>query len=304
MDDRTPTAESLRPAPPAPRQGAAKPVSGESVRPGSGLRITDAQIHMWRDGKPSTHQRQLPFPPELLLQEMDQAGVSSAVLVPPSWDPNGNAPSNALAAQHPDKFRVMGRLELDKPHARDAIANLAATPHMLGFRIMFTTPERREWLKDGKADWLWRDAEKAKVPLMVHVPSDLDTLHHIAQRHPGLRLVVDHLGVPPNHPGTNASMNHIPSLVKLAGLHNVAVKATGVAGYSREAYPYRNLHEPLHRVFDAFGPARMFWGADLTRMSCSYSQCISLFTEELPWLSGTDQKLVMGEGVCNWLGWR
>jgi hypothetical protein len=39
-------------------------------------------------------------------------------------------------------------------------------------------------------------------------------------------------------------------------------------------------------------------------MHCSYRQCITLFTEELPWLSESDKKLVMGEGVRNWLGWR
>jgi len=268
------------------------------------MQITDAQIHVWSAGKPSAHQRQEPFPPEVLLKEMAKAGVAGAVIVPPSWDPNGNAPANATANQHPDKFRVMGRLELDKPEARDAIARLPETPNMLGFRVMFTTPERREWLKDGKADWLWRDAQVAKVPLMVHVPKNLRDLADIARRFPELRLVIDHLGVPPNHPGTDASMDHIPDLVALAKMPNVGVKATGVAGYSCQPYPYKNLHDPLHRVFDAFGPKRMFWGADLTRMSCSYSQCISLFTEELPWLTDADKALVMGGAIREWIGWR
>jgi hypothetical protein len=30
---------------------------------------------------------------------------------------------------------------------------------------------------------------------------------------------------------------------------------------------------------------------------------VTLFTEELPWLKGRDLELVMGEAVCNWLGW-
>jgi hypothetical protein len=28
-----------------------------------------------------------------------------------------------------------------------------------------------------------------------------------------------------------------------------------------------------------------------------------MFTEELPWLTGRDQELVMGEAVCTWLDW-
>jgi hypothetical protein len=38
----------------------------------------------------------------------------------------------------------------------------------------------------------------------------------------------------------------------------------------------------LHRCFDAFGPERMFWGTDITRMHCTWRQCVTLFTEELP----------------------
>jgi hypothetical protein len=30
---------------------------------------------------------------------------------------------------------------------------------------------------------------------------------------------------------------------------------------------------------------------------------VRVFTEELPWLEGRDLELVMGEAVCNWVGW-
>ena len=32
-------------------------------------------------------------------------------------------------------------------------------------------------------------------------------------------------------------------------------------------------------------------------------ECITLFTEHLPWLQGEDLAWVMGRGVCEWLGW-
>src|SRR5215475_14857191 len=82
----------------------------------------------------------------------------------------------------------------------------------------------------------------------------------IAERHPGLRLTIDHLG---GRGGTStlkdaAAMTHIPELVALAKFPNVAVKATGVPHYSSEAYPFPALHPYLKQVFDAFGPHRMF----------------------------------------------
>jgi L-fuconolactonase len=84
---------------------------------------------------------------------------------------------------------------------------------------------------------------------------------------------------------------------------NVAVKASALPCYSSEPYPYRGLQPYVRGVYDAFGPRRMFWGTDRTRLPCSYGQAITFFTEELPWLSASDQELIMGRGVCDWLGW-
>ena len=70
-----------------------------------------------------------------------------------------------------------------------------------------------------------------------------------------------------------------------------------------EATPFRFIHPYLRKVYDAFGPQRFFWGTDLTRMPCSYRQCITMFTEELPWLSGAELEAVMGRALCDWIGW-
>ena len=38
-------------------------------------------------------------------------------------------------------------------------------------------------------------------------------------------------------------------------------------------------------------------------MPCSYRQCVTMFTEELPWLKGQDLEKVMGRGLTKWIGW-
>ncbi|HYY87474.1 MAG TPA: hypothetical protein VFA49_01665 [Chloroflexota bacterium] len=74
--------------------------------------------------------------------------------------------------------------------------------------------------------------------------------------------------------------------------------------YSSEPYPYRNIHPYLRQLYDAFGPERLFWGTDITRMPCSWRQCITLFTDELPWLSEADKRLIMADSVCAWFEWQ
>jgi predicted TIM-barrel fold metal-dependent hydrolase len=156
-------------------------------------------------------------------------------------------------------------------------------------------------LFDDPAGWVWNEAERAGLPVMVSPSGLLPQVDRIAEAHPGLRLVVDHLALV--RAKDNAAFDDLPRLLRLARLPNVAVKASALPAYSSQDYPYYNLHPYVRRVFDAFGPRRMFWGTDLTRLPCTYRQSITLFTEELPWLSPADQEWVMGRGICEWLGW-
>jgi hypothetical protein len=66
---------------------------------------------------------------------------------------------------------------------------------------------------------------------------------------------------------------------------------------------YQTFHGALHRVCDAFGPRRMFWGTDITRMHRTWRQCVTRFTEELRRLQGADLDLVMGQAFCGWICW-
>lgn len=91
----------------------------------------------------------------------------------------------------------------------------------------------------------------------------------------------------------------------LARRSNVSVKVSALPCFSSERYPFKNLHEPLRRVIDAFGPQRTFWGSDITRVpkTCSYRQVVTHFTEELDFLSPGDLEWVMGRGLAECLRW-
>ena len=57
-------------------------------------------------------------------------------------------------------------------------------------------------------------------------------------------------------------------------------------------------------MYDTFGPKRMCWGSDMSRLPCSYRQAITYFTEEIPWLTAEDKEWIMGRSLCDWLGWK
>jgi predicted TIM-barrel fold metal-dependent hydrolase len=273
--------------------------------------LVDSQVHIWGadtperpwpPGRAGEAQKPYPVTREALLLQMDLAGVRRIVLVPPSWEGERNDLALAAAQTDPDRFAVMGRLPLQDPASRAKVAGWRSQPGMLGMRFTFHNEHNRHLLTDGSADWLWPAAERAGIPLMVLVPGALDHLDRIAGQHPGLKLVIDHVGLDRRGKGANV-WEDLPAVCALARHDNVAVKASGMPSLSTERYPFRDLHPHIRTLVDAFGPRRIFWGTDLTRMPCTYYECITLFTEHLPWLKGDDLAWVMGRGVCEWLGW-
>lgn len=269
--------------------------------------IVDAQVHIWSQGPPTTptHRQIDAFTADELLAEMDAAGVDAAVIHPPSWDPAANELAVEAAQRHPARLAILGNFPLDASESRRLVAGWKERPGMLGLRFTFHQPHQRPWPTDGSLEWLWAAAERAGVPIALQAYAFLPTVGQIADRHPGLKLIVDHFG---GRGGVGyakdaEAFGHLPELLELAKRPNVAVKATGAPWYSSESYPFRGIHVYMQRIFDAFGPERFFWGSDVTRMPCPWRQVVTMFTEELPWLSGRDRELVMGEALCRWLEW-
>jgi len=272
--------------------------------------IVDAQVHIWAANSPerpwpARHQPHKPEPitKDDLLREMTAAGVDRAVLVPPSWEGERNDIVLAAAQAHPDRFAVMGRLDPEALASRGLIATWREQPGMLGLRFTFHRPLLRPLLAEGRVEWLWPQAEKAGVPIMILAQhSDLYLLDRVAERYPALRLVIDHLGLTKGK--DEEAFREFDQLLTLARRPNVAVKASCLPLYTTDAYPYRWLHPYLRRVYDTFGARRMFWGTDFSRLPCSYRQAVTMFTEEIPWLTLEDKEWIMGRGLCEWLGWK
>ncbi|MDA1310472.1 MAG: amidohydrolase family protein [Proteobacteria bacterium] len=271
------------------------------------MQIVDAQIHLWGTGLPSnlSHRQVTSFTPAEAIGLMDEGGVDAAVIHPPGWDPRSTEMATEAVQNYPGRFAILGSLPLDEASSGPRIATWRDQPGMLGLRYVFLHDPEKQRLHDGELEWLWTAAEEAGVPVSCLATDSLAVLGEVARRHPGLRLTIDHLG---GRGGMTtlkdaAAMTHIPDLLALAKLPNVAVKATGAPGYSSEPYPFPAMHTYLRQIFDAFGPKRMFWGTDITKMPCSWRECVGMFTEELPWLNAEDKRLIMGQAICDWWGW-
>jgi predicted TIM-barrel fold metal-dependent hydrolase len=274
------------------------------------MMIVDAQVHIWAPNTPARpwparHEPHKPQPitAEDLLREMKTANVGRCVLVPPSWEGERNDVCLAAVQKYPGHFAVMGRLDPEDPASRGKIAGWRKQPGMLGLRFTFHRPLLRPLLTEGKVDWLWGAAEKAGVPIMtLALHSDMHLFDKVAERHPGLKLTIDHLALTKGK--DEEAFKEIGNVLALAKRPNVAVKASCLPHYTKDQYPFRKLDPHIRRVYDAFGPKRMFWGSDLSRLPCTYKQSLTYMSEEIPWLTASDKEWILGRGICEWLGWK
>jgi len=282
--------------------------------------ICDTQVHIWAEqsperpwaaGGPELHlrmgHREKAIGYEELKDLMDAAGVDRALICPPTWDCDRNDLGLAAAAKYPDRFGLMARVPLTDPAAgRALLESWRDVPGVKGVRLTFFRPAESTWLGDGTADWYWPAAEALGVPTMVHPGPFKDDIAKIAERYPGLPLIVDHMGAP----GTakdEAVVAHVEKTVAMSRLANVSVKLSGLPAKSTAPYPYTNLQGCVRALVDAFGPGRCYWGTDLSRMlgfcGLTYRECVTHFTEHMDCLSADELDLVMGRALCDALGW-
>jgi len=274
--------------------------------------IVDAQVHLWKaesadwpwvpGRKPQLPE---PFSIEKLVPLMDEAGVDRAVIVPPSWPGDRNDYGLEAARRYPNRFAVMGRIPLKDPASAKLLPTWKQQPGMLGVRVTFMREQAAD-LTGGAADWLWPAAEKAGLPIMFLAPGNIPRFASIAESHPGLTLIIDHMSLMLETAQAGKIREAIDDVVALAKYPNVSVKLSSAPTYSFELYPWRDMTEHIKRCFDAYGPQRCYWGTDLTNAfaKSTYWQRVTHFTEELPFLSEEDKDWVMGRAILQRLGWK
>jgi predicted TIM-barrel fold metal-dependent hydrolase len=281
----------------------------ETAPPARRRLIVDGQVHLYKAETPdSKWDPDAPKPPipeftvERLLPLMDEGGVDRVIIVPPGAMGDRNDYAIEVAQRYPKRFAVMGLFSVVKPNGADRLKAWKQQPGMLGVRLTFVGAHEKKLLDNGAADWFWPVAEKAGIPVMFHAPGNLQQrFASIAERHPDLTLIDDHVGmanyVPIEQSATDA--------IALAKYPNVSVKMKAGAQFAPEPYPYRNMSVQFRRVFDAFGPRRCHWETDLTKSfkEGGYRQRIAHFTEALDFLSEDDKDWIMGRAILERLKW-
>src|SRR6266704_2660448 len=273
--------------------------------------IIDSQVHAYERNHPGRPWAGfLTGPDEVtgdaMVAAMEAVGVAGAVLVSP-FSLYGYDASYALEVyrQHPGRFGLVKPVDSTDPGVAETIADWASTTGTIGIRIMMNRGVSTDPADPGLNRVLAAAARHA-LPVNLMCMGRLEQATQLAERHPNTQLVIDHLGLPqPQEPPAPAEpFADLPKLLALAAHANVAVKISGACTLSHEPFPYKDIWDPLGRIFDAFGLDRCMWGTDWTRAVglLTYREGVEAFrvTDRL---SDNDRAVLMGETlqrVYNW----
>ena len=168
---------------------------------------------------------------------------------------------------------------------------------MLGVRLTFHARAGGDCWRH--ADWILPAAEKAGLPVMFFAPGNMPQFAAIAERHPGLPLIIDHMSLTTEIAKEGKiARGHRRRWSRSPSIRTCRSRCRRRRTSRKEPYPLRDMTEHIKRCFDAFGPQRCYWGTDLTNSlaKATYRQRITHFTEELPFLSERRQGLGDGQG--------
>jgi predicted TIM-barrel fold metal-dependent hydrolase len=223
----------------------------------------DAQVHAYEhnhSGRPWVGT--LTGPAEVtgdqMVAAMDAVGVDGAILVSPfSMYRYDASYAKQVYAAHPNKFGLVKPVDPTDPSVAETIADWAATDGTVGIRV-FLRDNASTDPADPAINHVLAVAAQHSLPVNLACTGRLDQAGGLAARNRNTRLVIDHLGLPQPHmpPSPPEPFAALPNLLALAVHDNIAVKISGACTLSREPFPYRDIWDPLGRVFDAFGFGR------------------------------------------------
>jgi L-fuconolactonase len=271
----------------------------------------DAQVHAYeRDHPGRPWAAVLHGPPEVtgadLVAAMDAVGVDGAVLVSAFTMYRYDASyAMDVYAAHPGRFALVKPVDPTDPGVAETIADWAKTKGAVAVRIMMRGDVATDPADPG-LNRVLAAVGRHNLPVNLLAYGRLPQVAEMAARNPDTRLVIDHLGIPQpfEPPAPPEPFADLPAVLALAKSPNVVLKITGACTLSHQPYPYKDIWDPLARIFDAWGLDRCLWGTDWTRAVglLTYQQGVDAFrvTDRL---SDSDRETLMGGTLRRVYGW-
>jgi L-fuconolactonase len=283
------------------RTAALLPLAARAAPAPPPMRIIDPHVHVWTQDPRYPWAPQASKPPrrealpEELLQLMKANGVSHTVLIQViyyTWD---NRFARDTLRKYKGVFQGVCRVNPESPSAPDDLSRLVKEDGFRGVRLSPSATAAGDWIRGPLMPPLWQRTQELKVPMTLLLPTTrLPDAARLIERYPDLDVVIDHMAdCPIDQPA------ELEKLLDLARFPRVYVKISHTWSLSRQPYPFRDTHDQVHKLYDAFGPQRLMWGTDwpISERWCAYAQTLSVVRDEMKFLNAEDKLWILGKTV-------
>jgi L-fuconolactonase len=237
----------------------------------------DAHLHYWRVDRgdygwlaPDSPLYRDFLPPDAA-PNLDAAGIDGIVLVQA-------APTEAetrflldLAQQDARVRGVVGWIDMEARDAPDRLAALAADPMLRAIRPMWQDIPDDGWMLRPALDPAYRalaglDLGFDALARVRHLPN----LLRLTERHPDLRITIDHGAKPDIAGGGMAAWRR--GMAELAAVPRLRCKLSGLVTEAAPGAPVEAVRPYAEALLELFGPARLIFGSDwpVCTLRCTY----------------------------------
>ena len=250
--------------------------------------IIDSHLHVW-DRSKSVYAWLGPHLPEVnrdvTLDEIRPGlganGVTHVVLVQSADEPGDTDNMLAVAAANRVVAGVVGWVPLEDPAAAERrLGILLQNPLIVGIRNLIHDRPDPDWVLRPAFDAGLSLLEEAGLPFdyVTAAPQALAQLRVVADRHPKLNIVLDHLGKPPIDGSVQALDQWGEDLREVASRPNVYAKISGLYAVHGPAWSWTSgqVADAANIALDAFGPNRIMYGGDwpMSTMAGGYERVL------------------------------
>jgi L-fuconolactonase len=245
------------------------------------------------------------FTPRDLEPELEVSGIDGTVLVQTIDGVEETDTMLEVADRHPFVRAVVGWIPLTDIAAAEAALEARPHPALRGIRHQIHHEADPDWL-------LRRDVEPglallARCGLAFDVvavfPHHLGLVPVIADRHPDLTLVIDHLAKPPfRRRGWDTWSEQLRAA---AARPNVVAKISGLDTAAGVGWSDAEVRPAVEVAIDAFGPSRLLFGSDwpVCRLVSRYSDVVASADGIVGELSDDERRDIFGETARRVYGW-
>ncbi len=201
---------------------------------------------------------------------------------------------------------VVGWVDFENPGRRVALERFAGHPKFKGVRPMIQDIEDVDWMLRGDVDWGFRAVSEMGLTFdALGFPRHMDNFLRILDRHPDMRVVLDHCLKPRIHANAPEDFAHwADRMTRLARETSAFCKFSGLVTEASADWTAENLRPHAEHVFAEFGADRVMWGSDwpVCRLRAEYGTWHAAARELTAPLGPDAQNAIFGGAAASFYG--